>query len=862
MKQRSDEVHMSLRKFVVIPPMEGGLENLREIAGNMWFSWNMEAVELFDHLDERLWQDTNHNPLQTLVRLSSYRLHEIREDEGYRAHAERVLQRFRAYTKRTRSYDYRLEQPVDFITAYFSLEFGISECLPIYSGGLGLLAGDHLKSASDLNLPLVGVGLMYQEGYFHQSLSPDGWQQEYYPRTAFDTLPLEKQTDASGNTLLVSVDLAGEPLWFRILKVNVGCVPLFLLDADISENSPRMRSTTARLYGGDMETRIKQEILLGVGGARALKAMGIEPSVYHLNEGHAAFTLLERMRHFVEEEGLSVEEAKAMVTSQSVLTIHTPVPAGNDVFDRGLMDKYLRKQVERLGMDFESFLGLGRQRPADSSEGFCMPVLGLRMSSRANGVSRLHGRVTRDMWHEIWPNVDRQDVPIIPVTNGIHIPSYISRDLQKLYDRYLGPGWNEDPDNEKVWQRTEQIPDTELWRTHERCRMRLVYFARRRLLQQYKAHNAPVRDIEAVDKMLDPEALTICFARRFATYKRATLLFREPERLAKILGGQTDRPVQLIFSGKAHPADDYGKELIRRIVQHMKEEPFRNRIVFIEDYDINIARYMVQGADVWLNTPRRPLEACGTSGMKAAANGALNLSVLDGWWDEGFLGDNGWAIGSGEEYDNPVYQDDIESRALYDLLEESVKQLFYARGDDDLPREWIKMMKRSVGTICPVFNSHRMVTDYIETCYVPSARSYSELRLGGYAVLKEMVAWKNKLSSDWDAIRVKTVEVRNEIEAVEGKEIEVAVIVDTAGHRPGELKVELLHGPVDIWDNFKVRHITPLKADTSGPETNGDVIFSGFIPLSHTGLYGYAVRITPEHPNLPFSKSLDLIKSG
>jgi glycogen phosphorylase len=853
---------MPLRKFVVIPPMEGGLENLREIAGNMWFSWNMEAVELFDHLDERLWQDTNHNPLQTLVRLSSHRLHEIREDEGYRAHAERVLQRFRAYTKRTRSYDYRLEQPVDFITAYFSLEFGITECLPIYSGGLGLLAGDHLKSASDLNLPLVGVGLMYQEGYFHQSLSPDGWQQEYYPRTAFDTLPLEKQTDASGNTLLVSVDLAGEPLWFRILKVNIGCVPLFLLDADISENSPRMRSTTARLYGGDMETRIRQEILLGVGGARALKALGLEPSVYHLNEGHAAFTLLERMRHFVEEEGLSIEEAKAMVTSQSVLTIHTPVPAGNDVFDRGLMDKYFRKQVERLGMDFESFLGLGRQRPNDPSEGFCMPVLGLRMSSRANGVSRLHGRVTRDMWHEIWPNVDRQDVPIIPVTNGIHIPSYISRDLQKLYDRYLGPGWNEDPDNEKVWQRTEYIPDTELWRTHERCRMRLVYFARRRLLQQYKAHGAPVRDIEAVDKMLDPEALTICFARRFATYKRATLLFREPERLAKILGGQTDRPVQLIFSGKAHPADDYGKELIRRIVQHMKEEPFRNRIVFIEDYDINIARYMVQGADVWLNTPRRPLEACGTSGMKAAANGALNVSVLDGWWDEGFLGDNGWAIGSGEEYDNPVYQDDIESRALYDLLEESVKTLFYARGDDDLPREWIRMMKRSVGTICPVFNSHRMVTDYIENCYVPSARSYSELRVGNYAVLKEMVAWKNTLSSDWNSIRVKTVEVRNEVEAVEGKEIEVVVIVETAGHRPGELKVELLHGPIDIWENFKVRHVTRLQADSSGPESNGDVIFSGFIPLSHTGLYGYAVRISPEHPNLPFSRSLDLVKSG
>jgi starch phosphorylase len=362
--------------------------------------------------------------------------------------------------------------------------------------------------------------------------------------------------------------------------------------------------------------------------------------------------------------------------------------------------------------------------------------------------------------------------------------------------------------------------------------------------------------------MLDPEALTICFARRFATYKRATLLFREPDRLANLLGGQSDRPVQLIFSGKAHPADDYGKELIRNIVQHMKEEPFRNRIVFIEDYDINIARYMVQGADVWLNNPRRPLEACGTSGMKAAANGTLNVSVLDGWWDEGFLGDNGWAIGSGEEYDNPVYQDDIESRALYDILEESVRPLFYDRVEDDIPREWVRMMKRSIRTICPEFNSHRMVSDYIENCYVPSAKAYSELKIGNFAALKEMVQWQNRLSNDWKNINIKAVDIKGEVDAVKGKKIEVAAIIDTAGHRPHELKVELLHGPIDIWQNFKVRHITRLEADLAGPESNGDVIFSGHIPLSDAGLYGYVIRISAEHPNLPFSRSLDLVRFG
>lgn len=841
--------------------MEGGLEDLREIAGNLWFSWNMEAVELFDHLDERQWQETNHNPLLTLVRLSSHRLNQIREDEGYREHARRVREKLRSYMQRTRSYDYHLEHPVDFVTAYFSLEFGLTECVPIYSGGLGLLAGDHLKSASDLNLPLVGVGLMYQEGYFRQRLSADGWQHEAYPRTDFDTLPLEKQTDSSGATLLVEVDLAGEKLLFRVLKINVGRVPLYLLDTDIPENPPRLRSTTARLYGGDGELRVRQEILLGVGGCRALQALGITPSVYHLNEGHAAFALFERLRYFVEEEGLTLDEARQITTSQSMLTLHTPVPAGNDVFDRGLMEKYFRRFAERLGMDFETFLSLGRQRPQDISEGFCMPVMGLKLTARANGVSKLHGRVARDMWRQVWPNADRQDVPIKSVTNGIHIPSYISRDLHKLYDRYLEPGWTEDPDNEKIWQRADKIPDTELWRTHERCRTRLVYFARRRLLKQLKARGASLKEIEGADRVLDPETLTICFARRFATYKRATLLFREPDTLARILSNP-ERPLQIIFAGKAHPADNGGKELIRRIVDAIKQEPFRGRIAFIEDYDINVARYMVQGADVWLNTPRRPLEACGTSGMKSSANGALNLSVLDGWWDEGYLGDNGWAIGWGEEYDDPEHQDEVESRALYDLLEESVKPLFYERGADDLPRAWIAMMKRSIQTICPVFNAHRMVSEYIEDGYIPAARSFKELRADNYVRLRELVSWKKKIETDWGYVAVKEVRVLDESHAVKGQDVKVVVNVETAGHSPEELRVELLHGPIDLWENFKVRHITRLQPIDSGPDSNGQVAFSGLIPLRHTGLYGYLARVTPEHPLLSSSQWADLVQRG
>ncbi len=852
---------MALKKYVVIPRMERGMENLRELAQNLWFSWTTDAVELFDYLDERLWEATNHNPVQTLIRLSKHRLNEILQDEGFLAHAEKVTRRFRAYMKPSGFYEYRLDQPVDFTTAYFSLEFGLTECLPFYSGGLGVLAGDHLKSSSDLSLPLVGVGLLYREGYFRQKLSPDGWQQEYYPRAEVDILPVEKQLDSSGAPLLVSVDLAGETLWCRVTKISVGRVPLYLLDADIPENSPRLRATTARLYGGDAETRIRQEILLGIGGCRALAALGIEPMVFHLNEGHATFTLLERMRHFMEEYGLSIEEAREMVTSQSILTVHTPVPAGNDVFDQGLVEKYFGSAVRKMGMDFQTFLRLGRKHPLDDAEGFCMTVLGLRMTARTNGVSKLHSRVARDMWREVWPKAEPQEVPIVHLTNGIHIPSYISRDLLRVYDRYLGPGWTEDPDNEKIWQRTDDIPDTELWRTHERCRTRLVQFARRRAAYQLKARNASPAEQEIAERILDPEALTICFARRFATYKRATLLFREPDRLARFLGNP-ERPAQLIFAGKAHPADNAGKEMIRKIIELAKEEPFRSRMAFIEDYDINVARYLVQGADIWLNTPTRPLEACGTSGMKAAANGALNVSILDGWWDEGYIGDNGWAIGRGEEYHDTEYQDAIESRALYELLEESVKPLFYERGVDELPREWIRLMKRSLRTICPVFNSHRMVSDYIESAYVPANVASSELSAGNYAVVRDMVAWKKRIEQDWPKISIKSVGVREGEGAVKGRNLEVNVRVHTIGHRPDELNVELLHGPVDLWDNFIVRSITPLTADNSGPETDGEVLFSGFIPLSHTGQYGYLVQITPNHPNLAFSHKFDVVHRG
>ncbi len=855
------EVGMAARKYIVVPPMEGSLKNLREIAGNLWFSWNAEAVELFDHFDEQLWNDSNHNPLKVLVSLSRHELEALREDEGYKSHSERVYQRYRAYMERSGSYDHRLEQPVEFVTAYFSMEFGLAECLPLYSGGLGLQAGDHLKSASDLNLPMVGVGLLYQEGYFRQKLTADGRQQELYPRTDLDTLPLEKITDETGSPLLIPVDLGGETVKVRVLRADVGRAPLYLLDADVPENDAGLRRTTARLYGGDVEMRLRQELVLGIGGVRVLEALGIKPAVFHLNEGHAAFTILERIRSLVETEGLSVEEASDLVTSQTVLTLHRPGPDGSDRFERHLMSKYFKNVVQALEIAPDTFMGLGRVHPADASEGFLMPVLGLRMAARSTGISRLHASVAKVTWNDVWPHADPEDVPISAITNGIHIPSYTSRDLIRLYDRYLGPGWTEDPDSEKTWQRAEQIPDTELWRAHERGRMRLVSFARKRLHKQLNERGAPNGGPESVRSALDPEALTICCVSRFTDYQRATLLLRDPGRLAKIVQ-DPDRPVQFIFAGKAHPADEHAKGLIREIVEFTNADPFGPHMVFIEDYDIDVAAHMFQGADVWLSSSRRPMEACGMNGMKAAANGALNLSTLDGWWDEGYRGENGWAVGWGEEYDNHDYQDDVESKALYEILEESVKTIFYERSADDLPREWIRMMKRSIRTICPKFNSHRMVCDYVAQLYVPAARSFHELQKDGHGVLREMVAWKKKMELDWENISIKGVEVLDETNALKGKEVEVLVTLDTAGHGPEELRVELLHGPIDIWEKFKDRHVTPLTVKPAADRTDGNVVFSGRMPLSQAGLYGYAVRVTPDHPNLPFSRRFDLVHRG
>lgn len=705
-----------IQKFTVVPRIPKRLKPLHTIAFNLRWSWTRNAVALFRRIDIDLWEKCGHNPVALLGALHPQRLRSLQDDEAFLAHMDSVHDELSRYLKRATWYSRVYEGKLQMRIGYFSFEFGIHECLPIYSGGLGALAGDHVKSADELGLPLVGVGLAYQKGYYRQILNSDGWQQEHYPENDFYNCPLTLVRDKSGREMTIEVSLPQRRVYARIWRMNVGRCPLFLLDTNVSANEPNDREITARLYGGDLDMRIRQEILLGIGGIRALNKVGYPPTLCHMNEGHSAFLALERMRQLIEKQGLSFEEAREATKVGQIFTTHTPVPAGNDRFPPEMVTEYFQDYIHDLGISMDTFLGIGRENPDDPRENYCMTILALRLASHANGVSKLHGNISRKMWKRIWPGIPERELPISHVTNGVHTHSWLSDEFARLFERHMGPQWLDDPMNRGIWQRLGEIPDNEIWRSKERLRDRLVSFVRNRLKRQYRRLGSPSSKLMAADEVLDPDVLTICFARRFATYKRAYLILQDLERLKKLLLDR-DRPVQLVMAGKAHPHDHPGKEIIRQIAQLSRDDEFKHRIVFIEDYDIEVARHLLQGADVWLNTPRRPMEASGTSGMKAAVNGALNVSILDGWWAEAFSGENGWAIGTGKEMDDHTYQDEMESRMLYDLLENEVVRLFYQRGPDNVPREWVSRCKASLMSICPHFNTNRMVEEYAERFY-------------------------------------------------------------------------------------------------------------------------------------------------
>jgi starch phosphorylase len=696
-------------------------ERLWSLARNLWWSWDNDSTGIFHDLDPLRWRQLNHNPISLLSEIPLPALERRAQELVLHSRVNYAYRRKREYLDADRTWGARhagilRPRPV----AYFSAEFGLHESLPVYSGGLGVLAGDHIKSASDLGIPLVGIGLFYGQGYFRQRLDKNGWQQEEYLQTDVSQMPMEPAIGTRGEPVTVQIETRSGAIRAKVWRLKVGRCALLLLDSNVEGNTPEDRELTSRLYGGDDRFRMRQELLLGVGGFRALKAMGITPSVLHLNEGHSGFAVLEAIRNRMEEEGLDFNRAVPRVSREVVFTTHTPVPAGHDRFDAGLIEEHLGPLRDAMGLSHEWLMSLGRENPNNSQEAFCMTVLGLKLSRRANAVSALHGEVSRAMWTSLFPGRPEEAVPIRHITNGVHVPTWLAPQMVRLYDRHLGTGWAEHSGEAQIWEGIESVDDAELWETHLSLRTQLIEFARMRAVEQAERRGESSKTLQSLGKVLSPDVLTIGFARRFATYKRANLILGDLEMLASMVN-DPKRPVQFVFAGKAHPHDTPGKQVLQQVAELMRNKRFANKFVFIEDYDINVGRYLVQGVDVWLNNPRRPLEASGTSGQKVVLNGGLNLSILDGWWAEAYDGLNGFAIGTGRTHTSLDVHDRRDGEDLYRTLREEVIPLFYQRDRDGLPRGWIKRMKRTIRTLGWRFNANRMVMDYTLKCYIPAA---------------------------------------------------------------------------------------------------------------------------------------------
>lgn len=848
-----------IQTFSVVPSLPPVIEGLRGLAFNLQWCWNHETIELFRRLDRNLWEKTGHNPVLLLGTIDQEKLEEAARDDAFLAHLRRAESNLKEYLENEHTWFRRMcgEHEDKPLVAYFSAEFGLTECLSIFAGGLGILAGDHLKSSSDLGIPLVGVGLLYQQGYFKQYLSQSGWQQEAYENNDFENLPLSPAYDLNGKQAIVEVSLAGRTVYAQVWRVQVGRVSLYLLDTNTPRNTrSEDRDITDQLYGGDREMRIRQEIVLGIGGYRALQALGLQPTVYHMNEGHSAFLALEHVLQLMRKHHLTVPEAKELASASLTFTTHTPVEAGHDYFPPDLVERYLGDIARQFGVSQSDFMQFGRTKNIGD---FCMTVLALRCASRANGVSKLHGDVSRRMWQWMWPDLPLDEVPIGHVTNGVHFQSWISLEMNQLYDRYLGPEWREEPANGDIWNRAYAIPAEELWRTHQRRRERLVSWARNRVRDQRIRRGASQLEIEAAEEILDPDALTIGFARRFATYKRATLILHDLPRLKRMLSNP-ERPLQIIFAGKAHPHDDAGKELIRQVTELSRDPELGRRVVFIEDYDMAVARYLVQGVDVWLNTPLRPMEASGTSGMKAAGNAVLNLSVPDGWWDEVWRDPAnstkmGWAIGQGESYSDARYQDQVEATALYHLLENDVIPTFYDRGSDRTPRRWVERMKACIGSLCHFVNTHRMVNNYMCDYYSRAHKQFRVLEANNAERARELAAAIARIRREWEHVWIEKVEEGPAATVAVSSVLRVVANVHLGSLSPDDVQVELYAGPVDVTGEIISGRAIPMISESRTGDTYG---YWAETAIMRSGRHGFTIRIRPRHPDLscPFLPGL------
>ena len=848
----------ALRSFTVRPRLPGGLEPLDRLAGNLRWSWDRPTRELFTGIDPRVWDEGGHDPRRVLAETPTARLEELAADPAFLERLSAVTAALDAYESLPRWFQAQLakgaipatggESDLDGgVVAYFSPEFGIAEAVPQYSGGLGVLAGDHLKAASDLGVPLVAIGLFYRHGYFRQSLTVDGWQQERFPDLDPYAMALELC-----DGVRVSVELGEQTLIAQVWRATVGRTPLYLLDADIDENPQDLQLVTDRLYGGDVEHRLRQEILLGIGGVRALEALGVPAHVFHTNEGHAGFLGLERIRMLMQRDGLSFAEALEAVRSGAVFTTHTPVPAGIDQFPRELIEKYFGRWASECGIGLDELMSLGHRPGADPSDRFNMAVMGMRLAERRNGVSALHGEVSRAMFHDLWPGVPESETPVGHITNGVHGATWVSSEMAGLFTDSVGIDWQwADPE---AWEQVRTVDDDVLWEAHRAAKVRLVEHVRERLRTSGTSLGRSASELAWVDDALDPDALTICFARRFATYKRAALLLSQADRLRALLGDE-DRPIQFVFAGKAHPADDSGKELIRQIVAFSHDVAVRTRFVFVEDYDMALARSLVQGADIWLNTPVRPMEASGTSGMKAVMNGAMHCSVLDGWWAECFRagsddrdggresdGPNGWAISSAESVDDDARRAELEANSLFDILETQIVPTYHSAGPGSTPTEWVRVMKESLRTLAPFVSAHRMVRDYTSTLYLPAASRAVELAADGYSAARELAGFRSRLDALWHQVHVDSVDVDESVADLGGtRRVTATVALGELG--PDEVEVQLVAGQVGQSGELEDTVTVSMAEEGSAPD--GHRVFAADAPILSAGRMGVNVRVVP-----------------
>lgn len=848
----------ALGKIKVTTVIPERLGRLHDIAYNMWWSWNNEAIDLYREIDLALWENLNKNPVRFLQEVSLRKLEEKLSDREFMYEYDQVVENFDHYMADRDSWfgvqypDMKNERII-----YFSAEYGLHEVLPVYSGGLGVLSGDHCKSASDLGLPFTAIGLFYKQGYFEQRINQDGWQQTLFNNLNYSQLPVHPVEDASGKPLTIYVELPGRVVYARVWRIAIGRISLYLMDTDVPENNQFDRTLTERLYGGDRETRIQQEILLGIGGIRTLDALGIKGTVFHMNEGHSAFLGLELARKLIMEKNMPFAEAREMVISSSVFTTHTPVPAGNDVFPIDMIDRYFSNYWGQLGLQRHEFINLGL-KPSDS-QNFNMTVLALGLSGRRNGVSKLHGAVSRNIYNELWMETPEDEVPITHITNGIHTLTWLSPSFKYLYDKYLPADWKERPYDPDVWKSVDDIPDEEIWKTHNVLKTKTIRFVRDRLKKQYLQNGIPLHEVNELDDMMDSNVLTIGFARRFATYKRANLIFRDLARIERMLNN-AEMPLQVVFAGKAHPADRPAHEVIKNINDMAHREGFRGKVFLVENYNMTLARNLVQGVDVWMNNPRRPLEASGTSGQKVCINGVLNFSILDGWWCEGFNGKNGWVIGDDVQYDNEQHQDDADSKSIYEILEKEILPLYYTRNAEGVPTGWVKMMKESIRSLTPVYGTHRMVQDYVEKMYVPCIHRSREIIAGNYAFIRQFSNWKQNLFRMWPQVRIiadRDIHGLAGYSSRSGEEIMLGVTVQLGSLTPDDVRVEIYYGPAN-GDGITSGSAVPMRINRQIDASTYE--YRGQLRIDDGGEYAYSYRVVPNNPGLFNKTDLPLIR--